>query len=154
MGDPPEPLVAPSSERFQILSLDGGGLRGIFSASALAQLEADFHTTILRHFDLVAGTSTGGLIALGLAAGRSPQDIVDFYLEHGQQIFPTSGWARARRLRRPYRPAPLRSALEEILGDLTLGESPVRLAIPSFDHVERRLSVPNAPPRVAPSGSP
>lgn len=122
-----------AAERFQILSLDGGGLRGIFAASALAQLERDFDTRIVDHFDLVAGTSTGGLIALGLAAGRSPQEILDFYLQEGRTIFPTSRLARIRRRRRPYRPGPLRAALEQILGDRTLGDSSVRLAIPSFD---------------------
>ena len=119
--------------RFQILSLDGGGLRGIFAASALAQLEQDFDTKIIDHFDLVAGTSTGGLIALGLAAGRSPQEVLDFYLREARAIFPSSRLRRLRRLWRPYRPEALRAALDQILGDRTLGDSPVRLAIPSFD---------------------
>lgn len=122
-----------AADRFQILSLDGGGLRGIFAASALAQLERDFDTRIVDHFDLVAGTSTGGLIALGLAAGRSPQEILDFYLHEGRTVFPTSRVARARRLRRPHRSEPLRAALEEFLGDRTLSDSKIRLAIPSFD---------------------
>jgi len=130
---PSTPGEASETRRFQILSLDGGGLRGIFAASVLAQLESDFDTKILDHFDLVSGTSTGGLIALGLAAGRSPQDIVDFYVERGGTIFPTSRLARMRRIRRPHSAEPLRAALEDILGDLTLGESPVRLAVPSFD---------------------
>lgn len=119
--------------RFQVLSLDGGGLRGIFGAAALQQLEADFETRIIDHFDLIAGTSTGGLIALALAVGRSPQEILELYLKSGPKIFPTSRWARLRRLLRPYDPSPLRDALTEILGQATLGDSPVRLAIPAFD---------------------
>lgn len=123
----------PTPGRFQVLSLDGGGLRGIFGAAALEQLEADFETRIVDHFDLIAGTSTGGLIALALAVGCSPREILDIYLESGPKIFPTSRWARFRRIFGPYDPEPLRRALAEILGETTLGESPVRLVIPSFD---------------------
>jgi len=67
-----------SGGRFQILSLDGGGLRGIFSAAVLARLEADLDMRITDHFDLIAGTSTGGIIALGLGLGMTPRQIVDF----------------------------------------------------------------------------
>ena len=113
--------------------MDGGGLRGIFAAAALAALEADLGRPIVDCFDLISGTSTGGLIALGLAAGMSPQDILDFYLDRGGDIFPKSRLGRLRRVRRPYDPAPLEAALASILGDRLLGESKVRLAIPSFD---------------------
>lgn len=125
--------IPTSQRRFQVLSIDGGGLRGIFAAAALAQLELDFETSVLDHFDLVVGTSTGGLIALGMAAGRSPQEIADFYLNEGRAIFPDSRLARLRRLHRPYNAAPLREAVETVVGARTLGESPVRLAIPAFD---------------------
>lgn len=116
---------APEKGRFQVLALDGGGLRGIFGAAALDQLEADFDTSILEHFDLIAGTSTGGLIALALAAGRSPGEILDLYLKEGPQIFPTSRWARLRRLKKPFNSEPLRMAVTHILGDDTLEDSPL-----------------------------
>jgi patatin-like phospholipase/acyl hydrolase len=122
-----------SADRFQVLALEGGGLKGIFAAAALAGLESDFRTRVVEHFDLITGTSTGGLIALGLAAGLTAQEIVDFYLEHGRKIFPSERRKRLRRLRRPYDPSPLRDALEGLVGDATLGDSKVRLAIPSFD---------------------
>ena len=51
---------------FQILSLDGGGQKGLFSAAVLAEFERDLDTRVVDHFDLITGTSTGGLIALGL----------------------------------------------------------------------------------------
>jgi len=60
--------------RFQILSLDGGGLKGLFSAAVLAELENDLRVAIADSFDLIVGTSTGGLIALGLGAGLRPAD--------------------------------------------------------------------------------
>ena len=53
-------------KRFQILCLDGGGIKGLFSAAFLAKLEEDLKINIIDHFDLIVGTSTGGIIALGL----------------------------------------------------------------------------------------
>ncbi|MGW5232081.1 patatin-like phospholipase family protein, partial [Streptomyces nodosus] len=75
------------TERFQILALDGGGFRGMFSAAVLARLEEDLGVRVADHFDLIAGTSTGGIIALGLGLGLSPQQILEFYTEHGPRIF-------------------------------------------------------------------
>lgn len=135
-------------KRFQVLALEGGGLKGIFAAAALAEFEADFGTKIVDHFDLISGTSTGGLIALGLAAGHSPEKLVQFYLEEGRQTFPTSGVKRLRRLRRPYDPAPLRGALEKMFGSLTLADSDVRLVIPSFDLTSNDVYVFRTPHHV------
>jgi uncharacterized protein len=73
--------------KFQILSLDGGGIRGIFSAAVLAAIEEDLGTTITDHFDLIAGTSTGGIIAVGLGLGLTPRAILDFYVSEGRSIF-------------------------------------------------------------------
>jgi hypothetical protein len=67
----------------QILSLDGGGLKGLFSAAVLAEIESDHRVRIAEHIDLIVGTSTGGLIALALGAGLSPADIVSLYFERG-----------------------------------------------------------------------
>ncbi len=122
----------PNSSRFNILSLDGGGLKGIFSASVLAELESDLGVRIADHFDLIVGTSTGGIIALAMGAGLRPADIVNFYLQHGPAIF---GHERSRigRLRLPkHRPERLRTALAEVFGDRPLGSSEKRLAIPSY----------------------
>src|SRR6266568_9013670 len=77
-----------SAERFQILSLDGGGIKGIFSAGILAAIEEDLNITVADHFDLIAGTSTGGIIAIGLGLGLRPREIVEFYLREGPAIFP------------------------------------------------------------------
>jgi patatin-like phospholipase/acyl hydrolase len=124
-----------SEGRFQILALDGGGLRGIFSAAILAALEEDLGTSIVDHFDLIAGTSTGGMIALGLGLGLRPRQIVDFYTQMGQQVF--GGWPRAGAARQvlaaKYRPGPLREALTGVFGDRTFGESTKRLVITSYN---------------------
>src|SRR5438046_10353165 len=82
------------TERFQILSLDGGGIKGLFSAAVLAAIEADLNVSIVEHFDLIVGTSTGGIIALGLGLGLRPQQIVDFYANDGPHIF--RNWVKTR----------------------------------------------------------
>jgi patatin-like phospholipase/acyl hydrolase len=81
--------------RFQILSLDGGGIRGAFVAGFLAGLEERIGRRIGPHFDLIAGTSTGGIIAAALAFGEPAARIEQFYLERGPAIF-SRWWERPR----------------------------------------------------------
>ncbi|MDF6020904.1 CBASS cGAMP-activated phospholipase [Streptomyces sp. JH34] len=123
------------TERFQILALDGGGFRGMFSAAVLARLEEDLGVRIADHFDLIAGTSTGGIIAMGLGLGLSPQQILEFYTEHGPRIFRDRSRMRSLRhlVRAKYSTEPLRAALTQVFGDRTFGESTKRLVITSYN---------------------
>lgn len=126
----------PSAVPLHVLSLDGGGLRGIFTAATLAAWEEDFGTSIADHFDLIVGTSTGGVIALALGFGVSPAEVLSTYVDHGERIFPAArrAWRGWRRLLRPqYDPGDLRGVLRGLFGDQLLGDSRVRLAIPSYD---------------------
>ena len=82
---------------FRILALDGGGIRGIIPAVLLAELERRTRRPIAELFDLIAGTSTGGILALGLvrpgADGKpayTAQAMVDLYEKDGPQIFARS----------------------------------------------------------------
>lgn len=76
---------------FRVLSIDGGGMRGVYAIAFLDALaKKTGHNRSLdvgRCFDLIAGTSTGGIIAAGLAAGKSTSEILGFYKEHGEKIF-------------------------------------------------------------------
>jgi len=122
-----------SPERFQILSLDGGGLKGIFTASFLAEWEKNRGTRVVDSFDLIAGTSTGGIIALALGLGFPAEEIVAFYRTEAANIFPTKRFSRVRQLFRPkYDRDGLRRVLEKYFGDRRLGESTKRLIIPSY----------------------
>lgn len=128
----------PEGDRFQILSIDGGGIRGLFAAAVLAAVEEDLGGNLVDHFDLVAGTSTGGIIALGLGLGFSPASIVDFYVKHGPRIFRgTIGRSLKHWIYRKHPAAPLESALREIFGERLLGESRKRLVIPAYNLGER-----------------
>jgi patatin-like phospholipase/acyl hydrolase len=127
--------------RFQVLSLDGGGILGIFTAALLAGLEEDLGRPVLSHFDLVVGTSTGGIIAAGLGAGMTAGEIAELYISEIGTIFPGPRRLRsARQLVRPkYRPDGLAGLLRRVFGDRVLGESRVPLVIPSFDLGENRV---------------
>lgn len=131
----------PKDRPFRILSIDGGGICGVLPAAFLGELERRFlnGTSIARHFDMIAGTSTGGIMALGLGHGLPASAIRDIYVERGGNIFPpASGLGRLYRLvRRGYRTIyeskPLEDELLRIFGETTFGESKVRLCIPAFE---------------------
>lgn len=132
----PNTYPVEGTNRFQILSLDGGGIKGIFSAAILAALEEDLGIKVVDHFDLIAGSSTGGIIAIGLGLGLSPKQIVAFYMTHGPSIFPgASGMWRclSHWFRRKYAADPLESALVECFGERLFGESSKRLVIPAYN---------------------
>ncbi len=124
---------------FRILSLDGGGIKGIFPAAVLAFLEQEhLHgRSIGDYFDLIAGTSTGGIFALGLGAGLTASELLEMYLEEGHRVFPSKRrgfWGRVKRwVSAPYDRIPLDELLSQRLGDKTLRESKHRLLIPSTE---------------------
>lgn len=132
----PEP-AAPRPDRFQILALDGGGAKALFTAHVLARLERDLGVTISDSFDLIAGTSAGGIVALGLGAGLRPNEIVSHYEELVEKVFPASRrrvWRWPSLLRSPiYDAEALRAALTGVLGARLLGDSTKRLVIPAWD---------------------
>lgn len=137
----------------RILTIDGGGIRGTFPAAFLANLEKDLDQPIGRYFDLIAGTSTGGIIAIGLALGLRAADILRLYEEEGPAIFSQSrkgvlGWID-RHLRTgrwafwgpKYSSEPLRTALQGVLGDRLLGEAQTRLVIPAWHPQTQRVYI-------------
>ena len=136
-GSPRTVDRTPAATRFQILALDGGGVKALFTADVLARIEDDLGVSIRDSFDLIAGTSAGGIIALALGVGFSPAEIVDEYRSMVDSVFPPS---RRRKSRYPFRlfratyhQEPLRNALDELFGSRPLGDSDKRLVIPSWD---------------------
>lgn len=122
------------SDTFQILALDGGGIKGLFSAAVLTHLEEDLQINITDYFDLIVGTSTGGIIALGLGIGMRPHEIVRFYVKKGPEIFPRRiGTGLRQCWRNKFDVSPLEDALKECFNDKLLGESRKRLVIPSYN---------------------
>jgi len=79
------------SETFKILSLDGGGIRGVLSARLLQEVETilkdEKKQKLHEYFDLVAGTSTGSILAAGITCQMNAGEIIKVYMEHGKDIF-------------------------------------------------------------------
>ncbi|MCB1744505.1 MAG: patatin-like phospholipase family protein [Gammaproteobacteria bacterium] len=89
-----EPLTSttePVSARFQILSLCGGGYRGLYTARVLELMERHFERPIAECFDLIAGTSVGGILAIGLVSGRSAAQLREALQDAGPRVFGRNG---------------------------------------------------------------
>jgi patatin-like phospholipase/acyl hydrolase len=131
-------------EQLKILSLDGGGIRGVVSARLLAEVERRADRPTAELFDLVAGTSTGGIIALGVTApgtdGKprySAEELVELYAEHGDRIFSRSIWHRTRAfgnaLDEKFSAGALEDVLNEYFGETTLAEALVDVLVTAYE---------------------
>lgn len=126
---------------FQILALSGGGYLGLYTAEVLARLERQAGKPLGRCFDLIAGTSVGGILAIGLGLEVPAGKMRDLFSARGERIFssrprPRWGWLDARRslLSPKYDGAELRSAIAEIVGKSTLmSDAKHRLLVPSVN---------------------
>jgi hypothetical protein len=140
---------------FQILALSGGGYRGLFTIEVLARLEQQAGRPIGECFDLIAGTSIGGIIAIGLGMGKTADEIRAVFLDKGPLIFARGerrGWiARAKSyLSGPkYDGAVLRVAIADIVGpDTRIGDARTRLLIPAINMTKgsvQMFKTPHAP---------
>lgn len=118
---------------FRILSIDGGGFRGVYPAHILMRMEKEFDINWTETFDLIAGTSTGSIIAAGLACGLKASDILKLYKEHGTKIFKKRFLRKKGFFASKYDMTYLDKVLKDIIGDRTLGEIKTPLLIPATD---------------------
>jgi hypothetical protein len=133
----------------RILSFDGGGIRGLYHAKLLERLNAR-KLDVAKRADIVAGTSTGAIVAAALAVEKAPERITELYTEVGKKVFPPCGplerafkAAKAAVSVAPgYSSAVLRNALEAELGkETTLGECTKRLIVPAISINKYKLKV-------------
>ncbi|TVU24896.1 hypothetical protein EJB05_27360, partial [Eragrostis curvula] len=133
-----------------VLSIDGGGIRGLIPSVVLTRLEehlkeidGDDDARIADYFDLISGTSTGGLIAAMLAAPdkksrvqrpKKAEEITKFYEDEGPKIFSRSSWGLLRMLFRPkYDGVALRDAIKREMKGITLVKTVTRIMVPAVD---------------------
>jgi len=128
-----EHLFGPGPKR--ILALDGGGIRGILTIQILARIEkmlrernGDPDARLSDYFDLIGGTSTGAIIAAGLALGWPTERVDALYRELGNSIFESS-YLRWGLLRAKFSSKPLQEALKREFGDLTLGSRELKTGL-------------------------
>src|SRR5215510_1252204 len=151
----------------KLLAIDGGGIRGVLSLHILGRIEEllikeskrpDYR--LADYFDYVAGTSTGGIIAAGIALGMSVAEILDFYAKNGAAMFDKA--SIMRRLRYEYNSEPLAKQLKRVFGeDTTLGAKELECLLllvmrnattDSPPHGERGRRAPRGPRRSSPDG--
>ncbi|WP_417431682.1 CBASS cGAMP-activated phospholipase [Halpernia sp.] len=139
---------------FKIISIDGGGIKGLYSASILEKFEKKFNCKTSDHFDMICGTSTGGLIALALSIKISAEDIRKFYEAKGEIIFPkhkeisvpffgkiNRGLWKQIAFGGKYSNLGLKESLKEIFVDKKIGDSNNLLCIPSYSITEAKPKV-------------
>ena len=129
----------PKNKHFKILAIDGGGIRGLLPCLILAELEKRFLNggSIGRHFDMLVGTSSGGIIVLSLGLGKSAKEISQFYFERGSKIFPGSRKFPWRKWKSWFAPSydlrDLKSELTNIFGDELLKNIEQPVSVPSLE---------------------
>lgn len=134
-------------EKFKILSIDGGGIRGIIPAKILYHLEEEAvkrhgpESRLCDYFDMVCGTSTGGIIAIGIALGMKAKDILELYKQNASIIFPPKSPLRSFFHNKPLYD---RASLQKLLSDnfnkfdpqdnlARIYHCKTRLCIPTYD---------------------
>jgi uncharacterized protein len=135
----------------RILSLDGGGIRGLVSCHWLGGVEDALaqggKPGLLERFDLLAGSSTGAIVACGVAIGLAPRELARLYRQHRHLIFPGMAerlWSRAGRMLTQGVSAPrydgkgLEKVLQQVFGTTTLGQAKKPLLVTSYDTIARK----------------
>jgi uncharacterized protein len=123
----------------RVLSIDGGGIRGVIPALVLTEIEKRSGKRIFELFDLIAGTSTGGILACALCAPEAlpAERLVALYEEEGPKIFDRSLWQRVHSaeglLDEKYDAGALDRALERFLSDKRLAETKPDLLVPAYN---------------------
>lgn len=137
---------------FHILALSGGGFRALYSATVLKYLEAQLGAPLASRFDLICGTSAGGLLALGLAAEIPAADLQAMFQEQGKRIFNSRSAFRrllgGLQVSAKHSADGLRGVLEEKFGDLTIGDLKHRVLIPAVNYSKgsgQFFKTPHAP---------
>jgi predicted acylesterase/phospholipase RssA len=126
------------------IAIDGGGIRGIIVAKALAMLEAYLGITSHDLFRLCAGTSTGSILSAGIAVGLTGAEMGNLYRSFGEKVIRKTWRSLLWPITRyRYSLDPLKSALENYVGTLTMGElweqePKTDLVITAFDLIENR----------------
>jgi patatin-like phospholipase/acyl hydrolase len=133
-----------TSESVKILSLNGGGVRGLFTISVLAEIEriieektGKTNVNVGDYFDLFTGTSIGGILALGLTTGKSARELNELFRKEAPIIFPNR-WQWVNKCRalfgKRYTSQPLLNAVENMVGkDTTFNDLKRRVLIPSVN---------------------
>ena len=121
------------NNNFRILTLSGGGYRGLYAAKVLADLEEQTNQPIGRYFDLIAGTSIGGIVALAVAHEIPMKDVVDMFVEHGQNIFKKQRFSFFSTLKSTYGSEQLKTEISRLFLDDKIGDLKHNVIVPAIN---------------------
>nr|WP_321452622.1 CBASS cGAMP-activated phospholipase [uncultured Carboxylicivirga sp.] len=131
-----------SEKIFKILTIDGGGIKGLYSSKIIEHFEENFDCQMSDYFDMICGTSTGGILALGLSLKLKASEISNLYEEKGISIFPSQNPKKALLKQLlgggKYDDKNLRKALEDTFGDKKIEDCDNLLCIPSYSYTDAR----------------
>ncbi len=145
------------NDKFKILAIDGGGIKGVFPAMYLALIEAelakrdDGKTKLHQHFDLITGTSTGGIIALALSLGIPAKEIYELYVSNANSIFGNKRSFFGQILKSSHDNAFLEQLIRNKFKEYNEGEDPrlqdvnTPVCIPMYDLVKGNPSIMKSP---------
>ena len=130
----------------RVLSLDGGGIRGVIPARILTEIELRAKKPVHKLFDLIVGTSTGGILAIGLSAPPtqsqpdhySAESLLDLYVQRGAEIFERSFWSLGGLRDERYDEEPMERILKKMLGNRQLRNTSPDIIVTSYDIENRR----------------
>ena len=122
-----------SDDAFNILALDGGGIRGIYAAHVLARLEDSIEVPLRERFDLIAGTSTGSILAGALSMNIPMQTLVELFESQADRIFRRRRFSFFPIIRSRYSTHPLDRVIGEYVPEVTMRQVPAPLMITSSD---------------------
>lgn len=145
----PDGMLPPGKRPFRLLAIDGGGIRGILPAMVLADLERRTNRPIIDLFDMIVGTSTGGLVGLALACpgeGSRPRhtarDVIRLYEVEGKRVFSRSAWHKIRAVGnladQKYPSTGLEEVLDGYFGETRLKDALCDVVVPAYE-IERRF---------------
>lgn len=134
---------------FHVLALSGGGFRGLYTAKVIADLEQSIGAPFASRFDLIAGTSVGGILALALALEIPASQIVDLFVKHGREIFDRQ-WSLFGLFRAPYSSMKLKALLqaEDLFGSRLLGACKHPVIVPAINYTTGQAVVFKTPHHV------
>lgn len=124
-----------------ILTIDGGGIRGYFSAYLLQRVQEELKIDFSEYFDLISGTSTGSIIAAALATNYPIEEVAKLYVEKGAEIFKPQRFNLSGVWKAKYDNTVLKGEIEKVVGKKTLSETKTQLLIPSVDLVNGQVHV-------------
>ena len=121
------------SKKFRILCLDGGGIRGLYSAQMLKRMKKDCNIDFYNDFDLIVGTSTGSILAGSIVKQIDIEKVIALYVNEGKNIFKKRWLSRIGLFASKYNPNPLKEQLKVIFENTTLGDIEKPLLINATD---------------------